>query len=83
MAIPGLPGGLIIYQGNPSISPKRTPMTGTLRSTESSVSLWSCYGFASTRSSRCESRLSGMLAPDEHTKLFVNMGVSISGFSTL
>ena len=24
---PGLPGGLIIYQGNPSISPKRTPMT--------------------------------------------------------
>ena len=23
---PGLPGGLIIYQGNPSISPKRTPM---------------------------------------------------------
>ena len=25
-AIPGLPGGLIIYQGNPSISPKRTPM---------------------------------------------------------
>ena len=26
MAIPGLPGGLIIYQGNPSISPKKTPM---------------------------------------------------------
>ena len=26
MAIPGLPGGLIIYQGNPSIAPKRTPM---------------------------------------------------------
>ena len=26
MAIPGLPGGLIIYQGYPSISPKRTPM---------------------------------------------------------
>ena len=23
---PGLPGGLIIYQGNPSISPRRTPM---------------------------------------------------------
>ena len=23
----GLPGGLLIYQGNPSISPKRTPMT--------------------------------------------------------
>ena len=23
---PGLPGGLIIHQGNPSISPKRTPM---------------------------------------------------------
>ena len=26
MAIPGLPGGLIIYQGCPSISSKRTPM---------------------------------------------------------
>ena len=23
---PGLPGGFIIYQGNPSISPNRTPM---------------------------------------------------------
>ena len=26
MAIPGLPGGLIIYQGNPSIYPTRTPL---------------------------------------------------------
>ena len=26
MAIPGLPGVLLIYQGNPSISPRRTPM---------------------------------------------------------
>ena len=26
LAIPGLPGGLIIYQGHPSICPKRTPM---------------------------------------------------------
>ena len=26
MVIPALPGGLIIYQGNPSMSPKRTPM---------------------------------------------------------
>ena len=26
VSIPGLPGGLIIHQGNPSISPKRTPM---------------------------------------------------------
>ena len=28
-AIAGLPGGLIIYQGKPSISPKRTPMKWT------------------------------------------------------
>ena len=27
---PGLPGGFIIYQGNPSISPKRTAMLGAL-----------------------------------------------------
>ena len=26
MGFPGLPGGLIIYQGNPSICPKSTPM---------------------------------------------------------
>ena len=26
VSIPGSPGGLIIYQGNPSICPKRTPM---------------------------------------------------------
>ena len=29
VSIPGLPGGLIIYQGNPSISPKITPMVVT------------------------------------------------------
>ena len=26
VSIPGIPGGLIIYQGNPSICPKRTPV---------------------------------------------------------
>ena len=33
VAIPGLPGGLIIYQGTPSISPERTP-------TKSCISEW-------------------------------------------
>ena len=28
MAIPGLPGGLIIHQGNPSITPKRAHYNG-------------------------------------------------------
>ena len=30
LAIPGLAGGLIIYRGNPSVSPKRTSMTATV-----------------------------------------------------
>ena len=40
MAIPGLPGGLIIYQGNPSICPKRTPTLARLHSISCAFSFW-------------------------------------------
>ena len=49
MGFPGLPSGFIIYQGHPSISPKRTPMHWTLcygasKGVEKSATVRGVYG---------------------------------------